>query len=74
MIGDMGDPQKVMAAAKPVFDEEEEKIIAAGKEMLDHAVDRAKAELIPALQQALTSTFDGLVITISISKKETPTT
>lgn len=57
-IGDLGDPTKDVAAIEPVLDKETESVI-----------DGVTAKVMPALQAALSGALDGLVITITISRK-----
>lgn len=59
LIGDISDPKKDAAALQPVLDELEEQ-----------AIDAVIAKVIPALQDALTNALDGLMITVTISRRE----
>jgi hypothetical protein len=58
LIGDVGDPKKDAAAIEPVLDELEAKLI-----------DAVCAKVLPALADELKNVFDGLTITVTISRK-----
>ncbi len=62
ILGDVGDPRKDVAALEPLLDELEAKT-------LDALLTRILPAIESSITKALVGAFDGLTITISISKK-----
>jgi hypothetical protein len=58
LIGDLSDPKKDAAAIEPVLDELEAKLIVAITSLI-----------LPAIETSLKNVFEGLTITIAVSRK-----
>ena len=53
-VGNLGDPKQDAAALQP---------------LVDHILDRLKADLIPALANAVENSIKGLNVTLTVTKR-----